>query len=44
MQRIMGHEDVTTTLRIYMDVPADYIDRVGVDSLLPEEEDQDGAS
>jgi hypothetical protein len=28
VQRIMGHEDVTTTLNIYTDVPADYVDRV----------------
>ena len=46
VQRIMGHEDVTTTLSIYTDVPADYVDRVDgvfVDSLLPEE-DKDGPS
>jgi integrase len=46
VQRIMGHEDVTTTLSIYTDVPRDYADRVDgvlVDSLLPED-DEDGAS
>ena len=46
VQRIMGHEDVTTTLSIYTDVPADYVDRVDgvfVDSPLPEE-DEDGTS
>jgi hypothetical protein len=35
----MGHEDVTTTLSIYTDVPADYVDRVdGVfdDSVMTE--------
>ena len=32
VQRIMGHEDVTTTLGIYTDVPEDYVDRV--DDLL----------
>ena len=26
--RIMGHEDVTTTLGIYTDVPADFVQRV----------------
>lgn len=39
VQRIMGHEDVTTTLSIYTDVPADYVDRVdGVfdDSVMTE--------
>ena len=25
VQRIMGHEDVTTTLSIYTDVPADFV-------------------
>ena len=46
VQRIMGHEDVTTTLSIYTDVPADYVDRVDgvfVDPPLPEE-DEDGTS
>ncbi len=28
VQRIMGHEDVTTTLAIYTDVPDDYVGRV----------------
>ena len=28
VQRIMGHEDVTTTLGIYTDVPADFVQRV----------------
>ena len=40
----MGHEDVTTTLSIYTDVPADYVERVnGVfdDSVMT---DEDGAS
>lgn len=46
VQRIMGHEDVTTTLGIYTDVPEDYVDRVDgvfVDSPLTDE-DEDGAS
>lgn len=44
VQRIMGHEDVTTTLSIYTDVPADYVDRVdGVfdDSVMTEEASDD---
>jgi hypothetical protein len=44
VQRIMGHEDVTTTLSIYTDVPADYVDRVdGVfdDSVMTEEPEDD---
>jgi hypothetical protein len=28
VQKIMGHEDVTTTLAIYTDVPADFPKRV----------------
>ena len=28
VQKIMGHEDVTTTLGIYTDVPADFVQRV----------------
>jgi integrase len=46
VQRIMGHEDVTTTLSIYADVRADHVDRVDgvlVDSLLPQEA-EDNAS
>jgi integrase len=45
VQRIMGHEDVTTTLGIYTDVPADYVDRLDelfggdVDESLPDEGD-----
>jgi hypothetical protein len=44
VQRIMGHEDLTTTLSIYTDVPADYVDRVdGVcdDSVMTEDGPQD---
>jgi integrase len=44
VQRIMGHEDVTTTLGIYTDVPEDYVDRVDglfVDSPLPDEDEDD---
>ena len=44
VQRIMGHEDVTTTLSIYTDVPADYVDRVdGVfdDSVMTKEVAED---
>jgi integrase len=40
VQRIMGHEDVTTTLAIYTDVPPDYVDRVDSvfdDSLMTDE-------
>jgi hypothetical protein len=42
----MGHEDVTTTLSIYTDVPADYVERVdGVfDDSVMTEDDEDGAS
>ena len=43
VQRIMGHEDVTTTLGIYTDVPADFVERVEdvlvVDPLWIEPED-----
>jgi Phage integrase family len=43
VQRIMGHEDVTTTLGIYTDVPADFVQRVEdmlvVDPLWIEAED-----
>lgn len=28
VQRIIGHEDLTTTLSIHTDVPSDYVDRV----------------
>lgn len=44
VQRIMGQEDVTTTLSIYTDVPADYVDRVdGVfdDFVMTEEASDD---
>jgi integrase len=46
VQRIMGHEDVTTTLGIYTDIPADYVDRVDgvfgpdVDDPLTNEDDE----
>ncbi len=42
----MGHEDVTTTLGIYTDVPADFVQRVEdmlvVDPLWIEPEDGPG--
>jgi len=45
VQRIMGHEDVTTTLGIYIDVPQDYLDRAadtfGVVDPLSIEPDED---
>jgi integrase len=44
VQRIMGHEDVTTTLGIYTDVPQDYLDRAAgtfVVDPLPIEPDED---
>jgi integrase len=52
LQRLMGHEDVTTTFGIYTAVPADFLDRASglfvVDPLSVEEpdepEDADGAS
>ena len=46
VQRIMGHEDVTTSLSIYTDVPADYVDRVDnvFDDSLMTDEGEDGAS
>ena len=46
VQRIMGHEDVTTTLSIYTDVPGDYVDRVDsvFDDSVMTDEDEDGAS
>lgn len=46
VQRIMGHEDVTTTLGIYTDVPADFVQRVEdmlvVDPLWIEPDDGPG--
>jgi integrase len=46
VQRIMGHEDVTTTLGIYTDVPEDYVDRVDTvfDDSVMTDEDEEGAS
>jgi integrase len=46
VQRIMGHEDVTTTLAIYTDVPADYVDRVDTvfDDSPMTGDDEDGRS
>ena len=46
VQRIIGHEDVTTTLGIYTDVPEDYVDRVDgvlVDPPLTEEDEDDAS-
>jgi integrase len=40
VQRIMGHEDVTTTLSIYTDVPSDYVDRVDGVFEDPDETDE----
>jgi hypothetical protein len=46
VQRIMGHEDVTTTLSICTDLPPDYVelaDGVFDDSVMTDE-GEDGAS
>jgi site-specific recombinase XerD len=40
VQRIIGHEDVTTTLSIYTDVPDDYVERVDDVFEDPEETDE----
>jgi site-specific recombinase XerD len=40
VQRIIGHEDVTTTLSIYTDVPSDYVDRVDDVFEDPDETDE----
>jgi site-specific recombinase XerD len=40
VQRLIGHEDVTTTLGIYTDVPPDYIDRVDDVFREPDETDE----
>lgn len=46
VQRIMRHEDVTATLSIYTDVPADYVDRVDsvFDDPVMTDEGEDGTS
>jgi integrase len=44
VQRIMGHEDVTTTLGIYTNVPDDYVDRVDEVFDDPTSFDEDGIS
>lgn len=41
VQRIMGHEDVTTTLGIYTDVPADFLNRAA--KLFEPDDSEDGA-
>jgi hypothetical protein len=46
VQRIIGHEDVTTTLGIYTDVPEGYVDRVdglSDDSEMTEEDEVDAS-